>query len=261
MTLLGAHLKPRDRPVWAGGLVTLLESFGFSPGSARVALTRLVARDTFVRSRSGRHASYVLTPRARAILAEGDARIFSLGRTSSDGTGWTVLWHTVPESQRLQRTRLTQRLRFLGFGSVQDRTWIAPRNHEDDVTRLLDDLGLRDHAAMMVGQPSSALDIRQFVDRVWDIDELDRRYHEFTEEFGRYSGARVRADLDDERALVVRTRLAHAFRQFPMIDPELPSNVAPPPVNRAAAVALFHEIYGALADTASRHFNSVTQLP
>lgn len=260
MTLLGAHLQPRDRPIWSGGLVTLLGEFGYSPGAARVALTRLVARDTFTRTKSGRHASYTLTPRTVSILAEGDQRIFALGRAHDDADGWTVLWHTVPESRRLERSRLTRRLRFLGFGSVQDGTWIAPRNHEAEVIALVDELGLRDHAAVMVGRPSSTLDVRRFVDRIWDLDNLAKLYREFVEQFGRYADVTARSGLDDRSGLVVRTQLVHAFRQFPFLDPELPSDVASPPEHRASAVKLFHDLYEALAGPAQRHFDDVTRV-
>jgi len=120
MTLLGAHVYPRDRQVWSGGLVTLLSGFGFSAGAARVALNRLAARDMLTRVKNGRLVHYTLTPHSVAVLTEGDGRIFSLGLEPRRDDVWTVLWHTIPEDRRLERARLVRRLRFLG--SVRCRT-------------------------------------------------------------------------------------------------------------------------------------------
>jgi DNA-binding MarR family transcriptional regulator len=153
ITLLGAYVHPHQRTVWSGGLVTLLDEFGFSTGAARVALTRLVRRELLTRQRDGRLVHYALTPRAEALLDEGDRRIFSLGRAPHRADTWTVLWHSVPEERRLERSRLARRLRFLGFGSVQDGTWISPHDREREVAALLAELGLTEQAGVLRGRP------------------------------------------------------------------------------------------------------------
>lgn len=260
LSLLGAHHVPRDRgTVWSGGLVRLLGEFGFSAGAARVALNRLVARDLLARSKDGRHTHYTLTPRTLAVLAEGDQRIFTLGRPRPDastGTTWTVLWHAIPEDRRLARTRLVRRLRFLGFGSVQDGNWLAPHDREAEVAKLLDELEVAEYAGVLLGRPATAVDFGAFVARVWDLEELARRYRVFAEQFRDQpvSGPTV----TDRHALLLRTRLVHTFREFPFLDPELPEDLVPAPEHRAEAVRLFHDLYPALAAAAQRHFDEVT---
>jgi phenylacetic acid degradation operon negative regulatory protein len=253
LTLLGAHHVPRDRgAVWSGGLVRLLGEFGFSEGAARVALNRLVARDLLARNKNGRHVHYVLTPRTAAVLAEGDRRIFTLGDKPRRETTWTVLWHSIPEERRLARTRLTSRLRFLGFGSVQDGTWLAPHDRERELAALLAELDVAEHAGVMLGRPATAVDFGAFIARVWDLDELAARYRAFVEHFrGREVGS-------DREALQLRTRLVHTFREFPSLDPELPEDLVPAPECRADALRLFHFLYPALAESAQRHFDEVT---
>jgi phenylacetic acid degradation operon negative regulatory protein len=253
LTLLGAHHVPRDRgPVWSGGLVRLLEEFGFTEGAARVALNRLVGRDLLARSRNGRHVHYVLTPRTIAVLDEGDRRIFTLGERSRQETTWTVLWHAIPEERRLARTRLVSRLRFLGFGSVQDGTWLAPHDREGELAALLAELDVTGHAGVILGRPATKIDFGAFVTRVWDLDELAGRYRAFVEHFRDHD---VR---DDRQALVLRTRLVHTFREFPTIDPDLPESLVPAPKHRVAALRLFHDLYPALAPAAQRYFDEVT---
>ncbi|MET0237211.1 MAG: PaaX family transcriptional regulator C-terminal domain-containing protein [Kibdelosporangium sp.] len=256
MTLLGAHLRPRDRQVWSGGLVELLAEFGFSAGAARVALTRLVRRELLARVKDGRLVHYTVTPRSAAVFEEGDDRIFTLGRPGPPvGPQWTVLWHAIPEERKVARTRLVRRLRFLGFGPVQDGTWIAPHDREREVTALLEEHDVQRHAGLLLGSPAASLDFRSFVGRVWDLDHLAGRYRVFVEDFG---GQDV-AELSDRAALVLRTRLTHTFRQFPFLDPELPAGLVPPPAHRADAVRLFHDLYTALAPAAMRHFDEVMQ--
>jgi phenylacetic acid degradation operon negative regulatory protein len=253
LSLLGAHHVPRERGVvWSGGLVRLLEQFGFSAGAARVALNRLVGRELLARSRDGRLVHYALTARTVTVLAEGDRRIFTLGELPRAETTWTVLWHSIPEDRRLARTRLVRRLRFLGFGSVQDGTWLAPRDREAEVATLLAELDVAAHAGVLLGRPATAIDFASFVARVWDLDELATRYRTFVERF------RDHRIADDRQALLLRTRLVHTFREFPFLDPELPEDLVPAPTHRAEAVRLFHDLYPALAPAAQRYFDEVT---
>jgi phenylacetic acid degradation operon negative regulatory protein len=194
----------------------------------------------------------VLTQRTVTVLAEGDQRIFTLGERPRRETTWTVLWHSIPDDRRLARTRLVSRLRFLGFGSVQDGTWLAPHDRERELAALLAELGVAEHAGVLLGRPATAVAFGTFVGRVWDLDELAERYREFVDQF---SGLEV---TDDRAALLLRTRLVHTFREFPFLDPELPEDLVPPPKHRAEALRLFHYLYPALAPAAQRHFDEVT---
>jgi phenylacetic acid degradation operon negative regulatory protein len=254
VTLLGAYVHPHERTVWSGGLVALLGEFGFSVGAARVALARLVRRDLLARVRDGRLVHYTLTPRSAALLEEGDRRIFSLGREPHRADLWTVLWHTIPEERRLERGRLARRLRFLGFGPVQDGTWLSPHDREREVGELLAELGVSEHAGLLLGRPAASLDFRGFAARAWDLEALSSRYHDFVAAFGPYAGT----ELPDWQAFRVRTELVHRFRHFPFMDPELPDDLMPAPGHRAEAVAIFHDLYAALAPAAQRYFDHTT---
>jgi phenylacetic acid degradation operon negative regulatory protein len=256
MTFLGAYVVPHDRLVWSGGVVTLLGEFGFSTGASRVALARMVRRGGLERLRDGRLVSYRPTPRTIALLEEGDRRIFALGREPHRAELWTTLWHAIPEDRRLERGRLARRLRFLGFGSVQDGMWISPHDREREVVRLVEELQVGRYAGVMVGRPAAALDFRPLVSRAWDLEALDERYRAFVDEFSSASAA-----PDEREAFRLRTRLVHVFRRFPALDPELPDELMRAPRFRAEAVTLFHRLYAALGPTAQRHFDAVTSAP
>ncbi|HEX4725006.1 MAG TPA: PaaX family transcriptional regulator C-terminal domain-containing protein [Pseudonocardiaceae bacterium] len=259
LTLFGAHVEPRSRRVWSGGLVALLAEFGFSSGAARIALARMVHRGLLARHRTGRLVYYTLTEHAQRILADGDRRIFSLGRTTEPSNTWTVVWQAVPEHRRQAREWLVRRLRFAGFGSLQDGTWIAPHDREREVAALVAELDVAGYVGVLLGRPAALVDFHAVLDRVWHLPDLAARYDSFVAEFAAYAEPGIRTGLDDHAALVLRTRLVHLFRQFPTLDPELPADLVEPPVGRAAAVALFHDLYPALERPARRCFDEVIQ--
>jgi phenylacetic acid degradation operon negative regulatory protein len=253
ITLLGCYVRSPGATVWSGGLVELLGEFGFSEGAARVALTRLVRRGLLERVRAGRLVHYRVTPRCERLLAEGDGRIFGLGHARGAGDGWTLLLHQIPETRRLELSRLSRRLRFLGFGAIPDGTWVSPHDHREEVTRLLVDLGVEDFATVFVAQPGAG--VSGLVARAWDLSGLADRYDAFCAAFGDLV---VAGDL---QAFLVRTRATHIFRAFPSLDPELPEELAPLGHARERAVGIFEGLYAGLRDGAQRHFDAVTRLP
>jgi phenylacetic acid degradation operon negative regulatory protein len=259
ITLLGTYVRPFGRTVWSGGLVMLLREFGFSDGAARAALTRLVRRELIARVRSGRLVHYRLTPRCERLLVEGDGRIFALGRLPADAGPWTVLWHQIPEDRRLERARLARRLRFLGFGSLQDSVWVSPHDHSIEVVDLLVELGVSDHATVFLSRvgPAAGSGLPALVARAWDLSGLEEGYAAFCSGFEQYLAAGAPL-LSDRDAFVVRTRLMHRFRGFAQLDPELPDDLAPLSGPRTRAADIFEALYSGLAPASQRHFDAVT---
>ncbi len=259
LTMLGTYLRRPMQLAWSGGMVELLGAFDFSVEASRAALNRLATRELVARQKTGREVFYALTPRAEELLAEGDARIFRFGRNTLDGRRWTVLWHSLPQSRRVERARLANRLRFLGFGSVQDATWVVPHDREKEVVDLLERLGVRNYAYVLTGRPAAALDIDVVIRQAWNLDEVDRQYREFIAEFSGLRSKRAQRALSDREAFVARTKAIHAFRGFPSLDPELPEELMAKPGRRTNAIALFDEVFDGLQDAAHGHFDAVTR--
>jgi phenylacetic acid degradation operon negative regulatory protein len=257
VTILGAHLRRPGQRVWSGGMVEILGEFGFSTEAARAALSRLVTRGLLERQREGRLVFYTLSPRAHELLAEGDRRIFTFGRGAPAADAWTVVWHTIPEDRRVERAQLAQRLRFLGFGSVQDATWIAASDREQEIRALLHALDVEEHASMFLGRIARGTERALLLSGAWDLGDLERRYRAFIDEYGIHLDPRKRERLAARQAFTVRTRMLHTFRGFPSADPELPESIAPGAAMRAEAVVTFDAIYDALAEAATRHFAEV----
>jgi phenylacetic acid degradation operon negative regulatory protein len=47
------------------------------------------------------------------------------------------------------------------------------------VTALLDELGVREHAGLMLGRPAASVDFSAVITRVWDLEALAARYLSF----------------------------------------------------------------------------------
>lgn len=259
LTILGTHLRDRDQRAWSGGMVELLGQFGFSVEASRAALNRLASRELVTRQKSGREVFYRLTARAQEILAEGDARIFGFGRMDTNGRRWTVLWHSLPESRRTERASLATRLRFLGFGSIQDATWVAPHDREREVLALLDHLDVAEYTYVLVGRPVKQLDVATVIGQAWDLADVTDRYRSFLDEFRPFRSKRAERALSAAESFVVLTRAVHQFRRFPLLDPELPDELMPEPRLRPAVVNLFDQIFDGLHAPAQRHFDLVTR--
>src|SRR6185312_9910871 len=112
--------------------------------------------------------------------------IFKLGGARGGGDCWTIVWHQIPEDRRLERSRLARRLRFLGFGSVQDSVWVSPHDHSSEVAELLEDLGVAGFGTVFVASARDGPGWPTLVRRGWDLSGLGERYEAFGTEFSRF---------------------------------------------------------------------------
>lgn len=252
LTIFGAHVRSGEA-VWSGGMVEILETLEVTTASARASLARLVNRQLLARTREGRLAFYSLTPRAERLLAEGDRRIFSFGRPDQHAETWTVVWHTLPESERIARAALAARLRFLGFGPVQDATWIAPHDRREEVVALVSELEIAPHVCVLTGEMSPELPPLALVAETWRLDRVAGQYRAFLADFERLSDGSGRR-LSDAEAFRAHTLMLHRFRGFPLVDPELPPAHDPVLELRSQVVGCFDEASAALADRAASWF-------
>ena len=207
LTLLGNELlRCADTQVRSTGLVSALSEHEFSPAATRSALSRLVKRGMLYPTKNGREVHYQLTPRATALLNDGEQRILSFSELNP-GDEWTLLSYSLPADQRARRDRLRRRLSFLGFGGLRDGQWIAPGNRVADTTSTLVELNLQDQVEMFVGQ---------LVRSVWgSFTELANAYETFSRRW------RNSTWVDALGPLKARTLVMHEWRQFPHLDPGL----------------------------------------
>jgi phenylacetic acid degradation operon negative regulatory protein len=258
LTIFGAHVRDHEQ-VWSGGMVEVLGDLGFSSEATRAALARLVGRDLLARHKEGRLAFYTLTERAEALLADGDDRIWTFGREAPSDV-WTVVWHAIPENRRVERSRFASRLRFLGFGSIQDATWLAAHDRSAPVEALAHALGIEDVTTVLVGGMPTSLPAAPVVRQAWALDAVADRYDRFLESYGRFRRAGERRALTPQQAFATRIVMLHRFRAFPAGDPELPDDLDGLRRRRAEVVKTFDAVYAGLEAPATRYFTETARV-
>jgi phenylacetic acid degradation operon negative regulatory protein len=254
LTILAVHLRTPRAQVWSGGAVELLGELGFSTEAARAALARLASRGLLERHKEGRLVFYTLTTRAEELLSDGDRRIYSFGRSGAPGHAWTMVWHAMPETHRVARSRLASRLRFLGFGPVQDGTWVAAHDREPEARAVLRDLDVEEFASVFVGRLSRDAPPTALIAQAWDVDAAAEQYRGFIADYGPLRDERQARRLSDREAFATRTVMYHRFRDFPAIDPELPPDIDPLRPLRSEALEIFDVVRESLAVPANDHF-------
>lgn len=146
-TIVGSVLRPIGGWMSASGAVELLGALGIPASTARSSLARLCARGVLERRSRGDAAGYALDPGALPMLERGDARIFTAVDADAPAS-WCLVSFSLPEHQRARRHQLRRRLSALGCGTVADGLWIAPARLEAELSKTIDELGMRDQAVL-----------------------------------------------------------------------------------------------------------------
>jgi phenylacetic acid degradation operon negative regulatory protein len=231
-------------------LVRLLAPLGIAAPAVRTAVSRMVRQGWLTPRRLPAGPGYVLTPKAVRRLDQAAGRIYRTTRVT-----WNARFDLIvldPPPARPARARLSANLAYLGYGSIGDRAWVAPRPSEE-VDGLLADAGVRydrftaRHAAGTNGAAS-------LVERAWDLPALAGAYQAFVAELTPVvSGAPSRGD--DETAYRARFQLVHAWRTFLFRDPQLPPALLPAPWAGTAAATFFDKHATRLRPAADRFVN------
>jgi phenylacetic acid degradation operon negative regulatory protein len=251
MTLLGEYVLPRERPPWTSTLVEALGGAGVEEKAARQALARTAAEGWIAAERAGRRVRWTLTPEGRRLLTEGAQRIFAFGHATPEWDGrWLVLLVTVPETRRDLRHRLRTRLTWAGFGTPDPGVWINPDPaREGEAQEVLRDLELDQGAMSFTAAHGTIGSQPAMVARAWDLGTLEARYEDFVSAFG------TLAPEGGPATLRTQTRLVHAWRRLPFLDPRLPRELLPSGWSGAKAVEVFHTRHAEWHEAAQREWD------
>lgn len=255
ITVLGEYVLPRAEPVWTSVLVQTLGLLGVAEKSARQALARSAAEGWLTRAQFGRRVRWELTGPAAALLGDGARRIYSFGKDAANWDGrWLLLLVSIPDSKRDLRHRLRARLNWAGFGALSPGMWISPHPaHEAEARDILERLGLADSAMSFLGSYGSVGTQASAARQAWDLEAVSAQYQEFIDSFSS-GGPATAADY-----LVAQTRLVHAWRRFPFLDPQLPPDLLPPGWAGTTAARLFRSRHDAWQGEAQRYWDALLE--
>lgn len=242
--LFGDYIMPRGGAIWTSRLLYLLGLLGIGERAARSTLSRMKQEGWLATRKQGRRAQHLLTRRGRAILEQGNQRIFEPPIESWDGL-WRLVVYSLPEEKRELRNDLRKKLVWYGFGNLSPGAWVSPHDWLREVEAIIDDLALRPYVSLFTGRHVGAEPDHELVQRCWDLPALQQEYAAFVEHYApEYALAQLLlapggAGLAAERRFVRRFWLTYDFQPFPRRDPNLPPALLPTPWVGTAARQLF----------------------
>jgi phenylacetic acid degradation operon negative regulatory protein len=253
ITVLGEYVLPRATPVWTAVLVQALGLLGVAEKSARQALARSAAEGWVSPARFGRRVRWELTGPGHTLLTDGARRIYSFGRPARAWDGrWLLVLVSIPDSKRELRHRLRTQLAWAGFGALSAGVWVSPDpGREPEARAILAGLGLAGAAMSFLGAYGAVGTQESVARQAWDLDTVSARYQDFIDTF---AGAAPATGAD---FLVAQTRLVHAWRRFPFLDPQLPADLLPGGWAGTTAAQLFRSRHEAWRDEAQRHWDTL----
>ncbi|MGH3356779.1 MAG: PaaX family transcriptional regulator, partial [Nocardioidaceae bacterium] len=168
VTVYGLYAREAGGRLSISALIRLMADLGVDEPAVRSSISRLKRRGLLEAERVGGSAGYALSGQARAILDEGDRRIFERRRARLDD-GWVLVVFSVPESERQKRHMLRSRLSWLGFGTVTAGVWIAPGHLESETRDVLERYALSPYADLFHASYLGFADLGTEIESWWDL--------------------------------------------------------------------------------------------
>jgi len=224
LTLLGEFVLPDQQPVFTATLLAALAGTGIQEKAGRQAISRAAASGWIDGQKVGRQAAWLLTEKAKGMIADGTEQVKKLGSEGSDWDGnWIVLHITLPESRRVDRVKLYRILGWIGFGNPTPGVWVCP-----DSTRLhkvkaaIASLDLDTHTLAFSAQTLDfGIPADQLIRQAWDLDAVALHYKTLLASFKNKPG------ITTDQKLFQYIKLVNAIQRAPAIDPRLPSDLLP----------------------------------
>ncbi len=233
--LFGDYILPRGGRIWTNQLLRMLALLGIGERAARSTLARMKHKGWLATEKFGRRTQHCVTRRGRAILEQGNQRIFEPPMATWDGQ-WRLVVYSLPEEKRELRNELRKKLIWYGFGNLSPGAWVSPHDRRAELEALFDELGVSPYASVFTGRQDGRHTDQELVRRCWDIPALAAAYERFVARYqAPYEALRAQvasgdlAALTPEAAFVRRFWLTYDFQPFPRTDPNLPPALLPYP--------------------------------
>lgn len=95
---------------------------------------------------------------------------------------WRIVFYDIPEEKKKIREQFQAKLKELGFGMVKESTYLSPFDVADDLREFISVQGLEKFVFVCVASQLLAGDEKLLADKVWGLEELNRRYEKIAQE-------------------------------------------------------------------------------
>jgi phenylacetic acid degradation operon negative regulatory protein len=204
--------------------VAALGPLGHSPEAIRQTLFRLTRSQALIARQEGRSKYYRCTPSSRVEINVGLDKIFLDPVRPWDGN-WTLVHYAFADAERVERDRLRNVLKIMGFAPLGIGLFIHPADQKEPLEQSIQDLHVGSHVHIFRSKRQHAGDDPAFIKSLWDLEGLSDRYQEFTERFE--SLARSKDKIMDEMYFAMRFVVVIEFLRIAWDDPCLPPELLP----------------------------------
>lgn len=257
VTIYGLYAREAAGWLSVASLIRLMAEVNVDEPAVRSSISRLKRRGILVAQRSNGLAGYGLPGPARAILDEGDRRIFRRQRAVL-ADGWLLAVFSVPEAERNKRHLLRSRLSWLGFGTVAAGVWVAPAHLLDETRDALERQDLATYVDLFQAGHLGFADLAGQVGRWWDLPRLQQLHDEFLSGYAPVrTSVRRRRSIADRQAFGCYVTALTDWRRLPYADPGLPAEVLPRNWRGLRAAETFFELHDRLAGPAHAYVSEV----
>lgn len=261
ITIFGDAIAPRGGTVWIGSLIRVLVDFGISERLVRTSVFRLTKDNWLDVKQVGRRSYYCLTSDGARRFEQATQRIYGEPRQHWSGDWCLVL---LADLDAETKDLLRKELGWLGFGAISTNVLAHPSHSTAELERTLEGLGVARGLVVMRGRTLGKNRddaMRALVHKSWNLDDIDRRYEEFTVRFRPIWRAIGKSSAGGgHMAFQVRTLMIQEYRRILLRDPLLPAELLPSAWHGTAAYQLCRNLYRliyALADEfMSREFET-----
>lgn len=100
---------------------------------------------------------------------------------------WRIVFYDIPEGKRGIRVSLQRKLIELGFGKLQESTYVSPFDLAEDIREYLSTHNLEDWVFVSVSRRLFAGNEQSLAEKVWGLSQLNQRYQEWLNSDRNYS--------------------------------------------------------------------------
>lgn len=234
--VLGDLVHPSPAPVPTAAFIQVLSYAGYEHHAARQAIARCAKAGWISSSRHGRHTWWTITDAGHRLIDDGLQRIAALGEAPpSWDRRWIVVITSIPQNKRIVRERLYRYLSWSGFGNPALGTWVSPwaspqRDRSRSAKFAIAQFGLADTTLSFTGTANDiGIDEQRIVEHAWRLKDLNIHYREQIEKFSRY------APSSGQESIQAVLELDDILQRLPLLDPQLPRELAPDNSTRTSA--------------------------
>jgi len=223
---LSAYGRRRGGELPGPWFVAALEPLKQTPAATRQALFRMESGGELVARKKGRIKQYRLSAYGLAAIEVGAEKLLTPPAKEWDGQ-WTLVQYRFGSDERMARDAVHRLLELEGFAALGRGLYLHPRDRIERVQRILEGVDVRDQVVFFRARRiSREKKDKEFVKRLWDLTDLDKRYRKFVRSFEKLS-RRPSKSWTDQEAFAWRFAVVMSYLPVAWADPELPPVMLP----------------------------------